>query len=98
MNPISQMMGGAMQNMMGGIMQQAMAQLMQHFGVNMPSNGNYQQMTNALLQNEEIQKQAGPFINGKNLEQLNETFRNLCNERGIDPDKFAQRMGVTLPK
>ena len=50
------------------------------------------------MQNQEVQQKAGPFINGKNQEQLNETYQNLCREKGIDPNQYAQQMGVTLPK
>ena len=98
MGQMGQQMGQMMQGMVGGMMQQAMGQLMQRFGGGMPMNGNYQQMTNQLMQNQEVQQKAGPLINGKSPEQLNETFRNLCKERGIDADEFAQQMGVTLPK
>lgn len=95
---MGQMMNGMMQNMVGGMMQQAMEKLMQRFGGGMQMNGNYQQMTYQLLQNQEVQQKAGPFINGKSQEQLKETFRNLSKERGIDADEFAKQMGVTLPK
>lgn len=98
MNPMGQMMNGMMQNMMNGMMQQVMGQLMQRFGGGMGMTNNPQQMLSQIMQNQEVQQKAGPFINGKNQEQLNETFRNLCREKGIDPNQYAQQMGVTLPK
>ena len=43
--------------------------------------------------------QAGlPLVKGKNPTQLQQTFFNLCRERGIDPQLYAQMMGVRLPK
>ena len=43
--------------------------------------------------------QAGlPLVKGKNPTQLQQTFFNLCRERGIDPQQYAQMMGVRLPK
>ena len=98
MNPMGQMMNGMMQNVMNGMMQQVMGQLMQRFGGGMGMTNNPMQMMGQIMQNQEVQQKAGPFINGKSPEQLNETFRNLCKERGVDPNQFAQQMGVTLPK
>lgn len=97
-NQMGQMMGGMMQNMMTGIMQQVMGQMMQRFGGGMGMSNNPAQMMGQIMQNQEVQQKAGPLINGKSPEQLSATFRNLCKEKGIDPDQFAQQMGVTLPK
>lgn len=97
-NPMGQMVGGMVQNVMTGMMQQVMGQMMQRFGGGMGMTNNPQQMMGQIMQNQEVQQKAGPLINGKSPEQLNSTFRNLCKERGIDPEEFAQQMGVTLPK
>lgn len=97
-NPMGQMMGGMMQNMMTGMMQQVMGQLMQRFGGGMGMSNDPEQMMKQIMQNQEVQQKAGPLINGKNPEQLNQTFRNMCKENGINPEEFAQKMGVTLPK
>lgn len=43
--------------------------------------------------------QAGlPLVKNKTPTQLQQTFFNLCRERGIDPQQYAQMMGVRLPK
>lgn len=98
MNPMGQMMGGMMQNMMGQMMQGVMMQMMSKLGMPNMANANPQQMMSQIMNNPQVQSQAGALINGKSQQQLNETFTNLCKERGIDPAQFAQQMGVSLPQ
>lgn len=35
---------------------------------------------------------------GKNPDQLKQTFYNLCKSKGIDPNQVASQCGVTLPQ
>lgn len=38
-----------------------------------------------------------PFIKGKNSEQLETTFCNLCKQRGIDPQAAIQQFCMNSP-
>lgn len=60
-------------------------------------NGNPQQVITNMLYNNPQFKNVMPYINGKNTEQLQQTFLNLCKEKGIDPKQFAQQFGMNLP-
>lgn len=62
------------------------------------SGGNPQQIFNQMIQQNPQMKQAMPFVQGKNPEQLKQTFYNMCKERGVDPQQVAQAMGVQLPE
>lgn len=63
----------------------------------MRGGGNPQQIINQFVQNNPRMKQAMPFVQGKNPQQLQQTFYNMCKERGIDPQQVAQSVGVQLP-
>lgn len=66
--------------------------------MNMAQNGgNPQQLLGQFIQQNPQMKQALPFVQGKNSDQLKETFYNMCKERGVDPNAVAQSMGVNLP-
>lgn len=60
--------------------------------------GNPQQILQNFVQQNPNMKNAMPFIQGKNANQLKDTFFNMCKERGVDPQQVAQGMGITLPK
>lgn len=38
------------------------------------------------------------MIRGKSPQQLEQTFYNLCQSYGINPQDIARQAGVTLPK
>lgn len=94
MNPLNMMqgmMGGGMPGMGGGGPMQMIMQMMQ-------GGGDPQQMIQKMIEQNPQMKQALPLVQGKNPQQLRQTFMNLCKERGVDPARFAQQMGMTLPK
>lgn len=91
MNPMQQMMGGMMRNMVGN------SPLLQMLNM-VKGGGNPQQLFQQMLQQNPQMNQAMPFIQGKNTQQLQQTFYNMCKERGVDPQQVAQSVGVTLPK
>lgn len=91
MNMMQGIMGGGMPGMGGGGPMQMIMQMMQ-------GGGNPQQMIQKMVEQNPQMKQAMPLVQGKNPQQLQQTFMNLCKERGIDPGQFAQQMGMTLPK
>lgn len=35
---------------------------------------------------------------GKNPDQLKQTFYNLCKSKGIDPNQVASQCGISLPQ
>lgn len=72
------MMGGGNNPMMGMLMQM------------MQGGGNPQQMIMQMAQQNPQLKQMLPLIQGKNPQQLNATFENLCKERGINPEEFKK--------
>lgn len=80
MNPMQMMQG-----MMGGG-NNPLAMMMQM----MQGGGNPQQMIMQMVQQNPQFKQVLPLVQGKNPQQLQETFNNLCKERGISPDEFKQ--------
>lgn len=89
MNPM-QAVGGMMQNIANNPLMQMMKM--------MQSGGNPQQLIQGFIQQNPNMKQAMPFIQGKNPDQLQQTFYNMCRERGVDPQQVAQSVGINLPK
>lgn len=55
-------------------------------------NNMAQKMLNNMLQNNPAARQAMPFIQGKSPQQLEQTARNLCRERGLDVDQMLQQV------
>ena len=39
-------------------------------------------------------RQANSILQGKNARQLEQTARNMCRERGIDPEDALRQMGI----
>lgn len=90
-NPLQQMAGQAVQSVMGN---NPLFQLVNM----MRSGGNPQQLFKQFIQQNPQMNQALPFVQGKNPQQLQQTFYNMCKERGVDPNQVAQSIGITLPK
>lgn len=59
---------------------------------------NPMQMFQHMAQQNPQMAQAMNIINGKNSSQLRTVAENMAKERGIDLEKMAQSMGLTLPK
>lgn len=78
-NPM-QMMG----NVMGNNPMFQMLQMMQ-------GGANPEQVLEQLASNNPMVQQFLPLIRGKNPAQINQTYRNMCKERGVDPDQFEQQ-------
>lgn len=55
----------------------------------MRSGMNAESVFGQMAPNNPIAKMAIPLIKGKNPQQTEMTFRNMCKERGIDPNAFA---------
>lgn len=96
-NTMGAMMGNAVQSMFNNMFQAVIMRMMQQFCGGMGNVQNPQQMVNQMMQNPEVSKTAGPLINGKNPEQMQSTFYNLCRERGLDPRQVAKQYGINLP-
>lgn len=59
----------------------------------MMRNGtNAETVLEQLSPNNPAAKKAIPFIRGKNPQQMEITFKNLCKERGIYPNAFANQI------
>lgn len=56
------------------------------------------QLIGQLIDQNPAMRAGMPLVRNKNPTQLQQTFFNLCRERGIDPQQYAQMMGVRLPK
>lgn len=86
MNPMQmiQQMAGGGNNQLGQIM-------------NMIGKGgmNPQTLINTMIQQNPQLKQVLPLVKGKDNKQLEETFNNLCKERGIKPEDFIKNLGIT---
>ena len=54
-------------------------------------------MMQMVQQNPQLQP-AMQLMRGKNPQQLEQVFYNLCKSRGVDPALIAGQYGVTLPK
>lgn len=80
-----------MQNMMGN---NPLFQLMNM----MRAGGNPQNLIQSFIQKNPNMQGAMPLIQGKSTDQLQQTFYNLCKEKGVDPQQVAQQFGVNLPK
>lgn len=59
---------------------------------------NPMQMFQHMAQQNPQMAQAMNIINGKDSSQLRTVAENMAKERGIDLEKMAQSMGLTLPK
>lgn len=59
---------------------------------------NPMQMFQHMAQQNPQMAQAMNIINGKNSSQLRMVAENMAKERGVDLEKVAQSMGLTLPK
>lgn len=64
----------------------------------MQSGGNPQAIMQQLMQQDPAMRGAMPLIQGKGPDELKSTFTNMCRERGVQPEQFARRFGVNLPK
>lgn len=54
-------------------------------------------ITNMIRQNPTAQ-QVMPFIRGKSPQQLEQTARNLCRERGVDVDQMYRQVQMMLQR
>ena len=54
-------------------------------------------ITNMIRQNPTAQ-QVMPFIQGKSPQQLEQTARNLCRERGVDVDQMYRQVQMMLQR
>lgn len=62
------------------------------------SSGNpMQAMMNMANQNPML-RSAIQMMNGKTPQQMEQTVRQIAQQRGVDLDQFAHQMGVRLPK
>ena len=59
---------------------------------------NPMQMFQSMAQQNPQMAQAMNLINGKTPSQLRTVAENMAKERGLDLEKMAQGMGLTLPK
>lgn len=59
--------------------------------------GNPMQLVNMFVQQNPQAQPAMQLIQGKNPDQLKETFYNLCKSKGINPQDVARQCGVQLP-
>ncbi len=64
----------------------------------MMQNGNPQAVLQNMIQQNPKLRQALPLIQNKNSQQLEQTFKNLCKQRGIKSEEFMKRFGMNLPK
>lgn len=55
---------------------------------------NPNQILQQMIQQNPQMQQYMPLVQGKDGRQLEETFRNLCNERGIDADTLLRQLGM----
>lgn len=86
MNP----MQGMMQNMMGNVM--ANNPVFQMFQL-MRGGANPQQVLEQFAPNNPQVQQFLPLVRGKSTQEIETTYRNMCKERGVDPDVFARQVG-----
>lgn len=63
----------------------------------MRSGGNPMQLAQIFAQQNPQAAPAMQMIQGKNPQQLQETFYNLCKSTGIHPQDVARQCGVNLP-
>lgn len=63
----------------------------------MQGGGNPMQLAGMFAQQNPQAAPAMQLIQGKNPQQLQETFYNLCKSKGIDPQDVARQCGVQLP-
>lgn len=62
------------------------------------SGGNPQTIINNIINTNPQLKPIMNIINGKNPNQLKETFYSMCKERGINPENLAKQYNINLPK
>lgn len=63
----------------------------------MLGGGNPMQLADMFAQQNPKAAPAMRLIRGKNPQQLQETFYNLCESKGVDPQDVARQCGVQLP-
>ncbi len=63
----------------------------------MMQNGNPQAVLQNMVRQNPILKQAMPLVQNKNSQQLEQTFRNLCKQRGVQPEGIMKQFGMNLP-
>ena len=63
----------------------------------MQGGGNPMQLAQMFAQQNPQAAPAMQMIQGKNPQQLQETFYNLCKSKGINPQDVARQCGVNLP-
>ena len=47
-----------------------------------------------VAQNNPDLRQAQSILHGKNAQQLEQTARNMCRERGVNPEDLLHQMGL----
>lgn len=87
-NPLLNMLGN-MGNMNNPIMN--MIKMFQ-------GGGNPQQIIQNMVSQNPKFKPVMDMINGKSPQQLQETFYNMCKEKGINPQDIAKQYNINLPK
>jgi len=55
-----------------------------------------QAMISNMIQQNPTAQQVMPFIQGKSPQQLEQTARNLCKERGVDVDQMYRQVQMML--
>lgn len=63
----------------------------------MQGGGNPMQLAGVFAQQNPQAQPAMQLIQGKNPQQLRETFFNLCKSKGVNPQDVARQCGVQLP-
>lgn len=63
----------------------------------MQGGGNPMQLAQMFASQNPQAAPAMQMIQGKSPEQLQQTFYNLCQSRGLNPQDVARQCGVTLP-
>ena len=62
------------------------------------SGGNPMQIMQQFVGKNPALAPALKLCQGKNPDELKQTFYNLCKSKGIDPNQVASRYGISLPQ
>ena len=62
------------------------------------SSGNPMQAMMSMANQNPMLRSAIQMMNGKTPQQMEQTVRQIAQQRGVDLDQLAHRMGVRLPK
>lgn len=57
-----------------------------------------QSMISNMIRQNPTAQQVMPFIQGKTPQQLEQTARNLCRERGVDVDQMYRQVQMMLQR